>query len=1208
MPRCSRLFRLSFFIALSLSAAVQSTSNSRPDLVLQGGHAFIVSSMAFSPDNRLLATAAADTTIGLWDVTTSRELRVLAGHAAPVQALAFSPDGRFLASASKDNTVRLWEIVSGRALLTLTAPAAQDQLPGFTSVAFATDGLTLYAGNMDSSIHIWQLPSGRELPTLTPPPAAPDAQALLGVSAIALSPDGKTLLACLSDGAVQLFDLGTSHLLHTLVAHKPFQPPALPKAVTEELQKEMQAKQQANPRPQASSNPDLDKSLQAIMGMIGSTLQAGPQAAAFLPDGHSVAAPVEGTSVKVWDIATGRLLRSVSLAVEANPMAKDLQKELGSAMPPPSTNLLAFSVDGARIAYQSGEGSLSIVDLATGRRVSTIELPSTPDAPPIPVAIALNHDGSRLAAADFTNTLTLFSTVPSKLLATLPSTRESVTALAFSRDGRFFAINHGESTSVWDLTAGTQSFTVSTAIAPPSGLTFTADSGSLIVPAADDQLKLWNPAARQEVRSLSIEAAGLTAPIALSADGRLIAFQHEGGTELQVVNIATGNLVHTLPGNDVGISALAFSRDGAYLASGGIDGSLKLWDVAAGTELHTLSGHHGIVSSVVFSPDNSVLVSSASADDNLKLWNCASGAERTNVTIPAGSAVPAFSPDSHILAVGGPHTSLVLWDLASGTSIRTLASNTGAASVLSFSPDGRFLAAGTADGAVALFDPSTGAQLLSLVSTARSLDWLAAAPDGLFDGSPAAYKQIIWRFNNNTFDVAPVELFFGDFFYPSLLADVVAGKNPHASTSLAQKDRRQPTVQLALDPPARTSPIADRTVHLRITVTEAPAGADHPTPSGARDLRLFRNGSLVHLWPGTLSMSSNGTVSIPATVDLVAGENHLTAYAFNNDNVKSPDADLALTGSDSLARKGTAWILAIGINQYANTHFNLNFAEADARDFAARLSASQSSLGSFASVQIIPLLNADATRKNILAALARLAGLPASPDDPASFAPLQKAQPEDALFLFFAGHGLASGPRFILVPTDLGYDGSRDAINDAALSAIAAHGISDLDLESALRTIDVSLAVLVIDACNSGQALNSPESRRGPMNSTGLAQLAYEKGMFMLTASQGYQEAQELAQLGHGLLTYALVDEGLGEGKASHGAHEIYLRDWLDYPLLEVPRLQFQWLHDQLAKRRDISIANPTDPAQLSLQRPRVFYRRDPETHPFVVAHVQPGK
>src|SRR5438105_6067443 len=97
------------------------------------------------------------------------------------------------------------------------------------------------------------------------------------------------------------------------------------------------------------------------------------------------------------------------------------------------------------------------------------------------------------------------------------------------------------------------------------------------------------------------------------------------------------------------------------------------------------------------------------------------------------------------------------------------------------------------------------------------------------------------------------------------------------------------------------------------------------------------------------------------------------------------------------------------------------------------------------------------------------------------------------------------------------------------------------------------------DACNLGRALEAEEKRRGPMNSKGLAQLAYEKGMYILTAAQAYQRAiedstfKDAAGQGHGLLTYALVEEGLVKGQAATNGQNIYLRDWLDYAVQEVP-------------------------------------------------------
>ncbi len=98
----------------------------------------------------------------------------------------------------------------------------------------------------------------------------------------------------------------------------------------------------------------------------------------------------------------------------------------------------------------------------------------------------------------------------------------------------------------------------------------------------------------------------------------------------------------------------------------------------------------------------------------------------------------------------------------------------------------------------------------------------------------------------------------------------------------------------------------------------------------------------------------------------------------------------------------------------------------------------------------------------------------------------------------------------------------------------------------------------MIDACNSGQALETEEKRRGPMNSKGLAQLAYEKGMYILTAAQSYQAALEASRLGHGYLTYALVEEGLKTPAADVEPKDsqLLLREWLDYATNRVPQMQ----------------------------------------------------
>jgi uncharacterized caspase-like protein len=491
--------------------------------------------------------------------------------------------------------------------------------------------------------------------------------------------------------------------------------------------------------------------------------------------------------------------------------------------------------------------------------------------------------------------------------------------------------------------------------------------------------------------------------------------------------------------------------------------------------------------------------------------------------------------------------------------------------------------------------------LATLVSLNKGDDWLVVTPDGLFDGSPGGWNQILWRFSPNIFDVSPVEIFFNEYFHPGLLPDILGGKKIAAAADISQKDRRQPKLTFDVAD-ARSATVSTRTLKIKINVAEAPAGA--------QDVRLFRNGSLVKVWRGDVLKGQPGAM-LETTISVVAGQNQLTAYAFNRDNVKSSDATLAINGADSLKRAATLHLLAVGVNQYANSGYNLKYAGADARAFAEEVERQQRKLGGVGQIEVTTLLDKDATKANILHALRRLAGsADAKPPAgaPAALETIKAAEPEDAVVIFYAGHGTAQDQRFYLIPHDLGYAGGRTELDEAALKTILSHSVSDLELEQACEGIDAGHLLMVIDACNSGQALEAEEKRRGPMNSKGLAQLAYEKGMYILTAAQSYQAAMEAEQLGHGYLTYALVEEGLKSGAADTAPKDgqVVLREWLDYATERVPRMQEAKMKEGRGLTHKVAFVEGEEKVEdidkRNVQRPRVFYRREPESQPMIVA------
>lgn len=648
-----------------------------------------------------------------------------------------------------------------------------------------------------------------------------------------------------------------------------------------------------------------------------------------------------------------------------------------------------------------------------------------------------------------------------------------------------------------------------------------------------------------------------------------------------LLNVTTGRESSVLINQGGSFYAFTSSSQGRLLASeDGLGGKMAIWDADSGRKLKSIIGHPF--------PGQSV---------------------EGGVGIEA----LAFSADGRLLASAASDRQVKLWDAATGRELHTFVGHSTGIKRIAFLSDGLVLATGDDSGSLRFWNIKTGEMVATASLLPNDADWLVLSPDGLFDGSPAGWNHILWRFSENTFDVQPVEVFFREFYYPGLLADILSGKRVEAPRRISSLDRRQPNLKLTSgdDQVSVGQAIATRTVKVRIEITEAPPDKDHQAGSGARDVRLFRNGSLVKLWRGDVLEGKGSKIVLEGSVPIIAGENRLTAYGFNRDNIKSANATLTVTGSQRLSRAGTAYILAVGINVYSNSDYNLRYAVADAETFADEILRQQTRLAAFARVEVISLLDHNATKANILAAFNRLAGKPAGPLPAGLSATLDKikpVQPEDAVIIYFAGHGTAQQQRFYLIPHDLSYSGSRAGLDEAGLTNILAHSISDLEMEQAFESIDAGQCILIIDACNSGQALEAEEKRRGPMNSKGLAQLAYEKGMYILTAAQGYQAALEVAEVGHGLLTYSLLEEGLKRLAADIAPKDgqVVVREWLDYATQRVPQMQMQKMQRARSLKHNIAFVNGEEEIpeleRRSLQHPRVFYRREPEARPLIVA------
>jgi WD40 repeat protein/uncharacterized caspase-like protein len=1232
------------------------SKEAKPELVLQTGYNnfFGATRLVFSPDGRLLATATfRSSTIKLWETATGRGLRDLSTGAQASTGMspmvAFSGDNRYVAAAAGNNSVKIWEVTTGREVQTLSTSQASTGISfGISFISFSADGKKLVT--VGDAIRVWDTSTWSELKSLEA--GSLNASSFTGgEGGLALSSDGNQLARVVADGSktqISFLDLSTGREVRSVsLPHGQINSLELcftadgrlmAAGIIEKKMKTWEVTTKQSERDLGTTTKDYSLIKLSRDGRL--------------------AALSEGYTIKLWEVATGRELPTLNLPNTG------VFADNGGAF-------VSFSYDGKKVAT-SGFGTQTLLwETETGKQIQQMKGRSN-----MAYAVAFSADGNQLSAGGRTrwdlrngrglrmtaapsdklfgmpspqgkliamfapnnSTITILETPTGRQIQTLSrsNTTDGVQKVSFSPDGRLLVAIYMEAQGsqritrsappqspikIWDVTSGRELQTLSLGTSP-SEVGFSSDSRMLATVGTQGEVALWDVASGSRLRDIT------TSPMAnMGIPGGNTGALPNLGSLPNMGNIKPGsmptmpnmadmtsmitNMLGTMTAGTMGrsVTSIAFSPDGRTLATGGVESksNLDLSTMMGGTTNQKPSKNKK-------PPDPQDILKDIKVETTgqVVLWDTANG-QQLGAIKGHGKGVTgvAFSRDGKLLASSGTDNTIKIWEVATKRELRTLVGHTANIESMDFSPDGRLLASAGDDGGTFLWDTNTGEHLLTLISLDDGGEWMVVTPEGLFDGTPASWNQILWRYNQDTFNVAPIEWFFNEFYYPGLLADVFAGKRPHVAQDVSKKDRRQPIVKLSLAAESIANTVATRTVKVRIDLADAPPDKDNREGSGARDVRLFRNGSLVKVWHGD-ALKGQTTVTLEEEITVVAGANRLTAYAFNKDNVKSKDANLLITGADSLKRAGTAWVIAVGVNEYANSQYNLKYAVADAQSFAEELTRQQTKIARFDRVEVVPLLNDQATKANILFALKRLAGAADAPTLKAGpLDRLKRAEPEDAVIIYFAGHGTAQGQRFYLLPHDLGYTGDRGALDENGLKTILSHSISDLELEDAVEGLAARSLLMVIDACNSGQALEAEEKRRGPMNSKGLAQLAYEKGMYILTAAQSYQAALEAAQLGHGLLTYALVEEGLKTAIADREPNDgiVSAREWLDFATERVPQMQEEKMKQARGLGLNIAFIEGeqgiADPDKRSVQRPRVFYRREMETDPLVIA--RPG-
>ncbi len=1039
--------------------------------------------------------------VALAALTAEPRLSVPTGHRNLVYDVRFSPDGRRALSADADGKLVLWDYASGREIASVTIAARLSRLwapsPAFDRV---------YELDQTGKLRRFDLSTG-----------AVDKTVELGYAggAIAVSPDGTRLAVGSArpaggPGVVAIHDAATLAELRRLEGRAParFEADGSLMLVTNEGGLAIVDPATGGVSRRYPVGVMLDRDL-AVVG----------------PDGRAAAAPDEdGVTIGLWDLESSKKTRTL------NPARGPGRRAMLSS--------LRYSSDGASLVSVSYDDRVKIWDAKTG----ALRLDFQP--PCVPSSACFGPDGSTIVVGGMDRAIVVCDAKQGKV-ARVFSALESRSLVVDGTTGALLVRGYS---GYGDSYAG-----FARLFDPASGKGRPSAFGSFPRIEATSPDGRWTLAASERGAAVLVDSADPTKAvilhpalekqnvIALSPGAELGVVSPYGG-KARVMELGTGKVAYALPFSGNGLDYARFSYDGTFFLYQDDEKTGVIAAVDAKTGVIRWSVEATPMSTCAVSPDSKrVLVD---RNHSFMLRDAATGAVLREFTEPDVVGAVAFSPDGAKALSGNWDGSMRLYDLGSGRLERVIAGHAGWVSQAAFSPDARTIYSSSLDGTIRAWEAASGCELAKFFAFPDG-SWATITPDGYFDADAAGATRVSVVENLELYSMdqfferyrrpdivaarlgfaseatARKEAFLGSFAPPPVVTLSImtkGGSYAEADAVSALKNATLPGAKAAKSSAADEWAVEDGRLKVRVGARDAGGGLD--------GVALFSNGKALEDGTPVPSGASGGREFARDYVVELSGDTTLRAVAFSRERVESrPREAFVRYAPPKRGTRPVMWLVVAGADAYANPKYALNYAVADAKAFEAALAEPAGRL--FARVETARLHDADLTREAFLAALEAVKA---------------KAAPEDVVVFFYAGHGVAvesqGAPEFYFVMPDV--------TNMADPQKLAGQAISGRELRRAMAAIPAAKQLLVVDACNSG-AFASGFARRGAVEDLALAQLSRSSGAAVISSTTDTQFASEVAQLGHGVFTYALL-EGLA-GKAAKEDGRITaggLRDWVE--------------------------------------------------------------
>lgn len=546
-------------------------------------HGDWIRSVMFSDDGKLIASGSNDRTIRIWDNQTGDCLKILRGHKDWVWSVNFVLGSHLLVSASSDHTAKVWSIDLGICVYTFHEPDEQ-----VWSAAFSNNGYTLATGSA-TSVKLWNVWTQQCVKVFQ--------DNATRVRSLSFSPDGKTLVGSSDDRSIKTWDVDSGKCLQTLQS-----------ATTTRL---WSVKFSPNGQKLISGSADTIQMWNLEEGECLMTLQEPQHRArsiACSPDGRIIAVGSDDQLVRLWDTKTGEPLRT-------------LQGYTNRIWTIAFHPICLPKGDFFCLASGSDDSIVRLWDVNTGECLKTL-LGHTSRIR----SVAFSPDGQILASGSHDRTIKLWDVSTGECIKTLRGHVDWVLSVMFSINNRtLISAGDDQSVLVWDIHTND-----SQPLREPEQEWMWAFAGhptdEIVATGGSSQaVNLWN--IHTGLCLSTLKHSSRIRAIAFHPSGEILASSSDDLT-VRLWSMQTNQCLRVLSGHERQIRSVTFipasSNRQEILVSGSDDRTIRLWDIHTGECLRVLEGHSNCIWSVCYSPDIDILFS-CGEDETIKLWDVQTG-------------------------------------------------------------------------------------------------------------------------------------------------------------------------------------------------------------------------------------------------------------------------------------------------------------------------------------------------------------------------------------------------------------------------------------------------------------------------------------------------------------------------------------------------------------------------------------------------------